>query len=124
MTNLRYQVNSLQIACWVIFHCFCCRLLTLFKVNFFKTFFQEHYQSVKGFGSRAGLTFCPNCLKRLSTEDKSPLARKDLRCPNIEDKWAATRENLSFVFQTKQGSNLFAKLHRPARLKKFSIKQV
>ena len=27
-------------------------------VNFFKTFFQEHYQSVKRFGSRSGPMFC------------------------------------------------------------------
>ena len=39
------------------FSCFCCHLLIFFKVKFFKTFFQEHYQSVKGFGSRSGLTF-------------------------------------------------------------------
>ena len=37
------MLNSLH-AC---FACFC-RLLTFFKINFFKTFFQEHYQSVKG----------------------------------------------------------------------------
>ena len=29
-----------------------------FKINFFKRFFQEHYQSVKRFGSRSGLTLC------------------------------------------------------------------
>ena len=38
--------------------CFCCRLLTFFQINFFKIFFQEHYQSVKQFGYRSGLTFC------------------------------------------------------------------
>ena len=41
------------------FSCFCCRLLTFFKTNVFKRFFQEHYQSVKQFGSRSGMTFCP-----------------------------------------------------------------
>ena len=40
------------------FSCFCCRLLTFFKINFFQKFFQEHYQSVKLFGSRSGPTFC------------------------------------------------------------------
>ena len=40
------------------FSCSCCRLLTLFKINFFKKFFHEHYQSVKQFGSRSGPTFC------------------------------------------------------------------
>ena len=34
-----------------IFSCFCRRLLTFFKINFFKIFFQKHYQSVKWFGS-------------------------------------------------------------------------
>ena len=28
---------------------FFCRLLTFFKINFFKKFFQEHYKSVKQF---------------------------------------------------------------------------
>ena len=32
--------------------CFCCCLLTFFKINFFKKLFQEHYQSVKPVGSR------------------------------------------------------------------------
>ena len=30
----------------------------LFKINFFKHFFQQRYQSVKRFGSRSGPTFC------------------------------------------------------------------
>ena len=35
----------LACACWVIFFsCFCCCLLTFFKFNFFKKFFQEHSQ--------------------------------------------------------------------------------
>ena len=38
-----------------IFFIFCCRLLTLFEISFFKNFFQEYYQSVKWFGSRSGL---------------------------------------------------------------------
>ena len=38
--------------------CFCCRLLTFFKINVFKKIFQEHYQSIKWFGSRSGPTFC------------------------------------------------------------------
>ena len=41
------------------FSCFCCRLLTFFKnIFFFKKFFQKHYQSIKPFRSRSGLTFC------------------------------------------------------------------
>ena len=34
------------------FSCFCCRLLTFYKINFFKKFFQEHYQNVKQLVSR------------------------------------------------------------------------
>ena len=37
MFTLRMLVNFL---------CFCCLLLSFFKINFFKRFFQEHYQSV------------------------------------------------------------------------------
>ena len=36
------------------FSCFCCRLLTFFKINFFKKYFQEHFHSVKLVGSRSG----------------------------------------------------------------------
>ena len=44
-------------ACWVIL-LLCCRLLIFFKINFFKIFFQEYYQSVKQFGSRSGPKKC------------------------------------------------------------------
>ena len=40
------------------FSCFWCLLLTFFKINFFKKFFQEQYQSIKWFGPRSGPTFC------------------------------------------------------------------
>ena len=30
------------------FSCFCCHRLTFFKINFFRKFYYEHYQSVKG----------------------------------------------------------------------------
>ena len=52
------------------FSCFSCHLLTFFKINFYKKFFQEHCESVKKFRSRLG----PNCLQRLSADDKSLLA--------------------------------------------------
>ena len=51
-----------------------CRLLTFFKINFFKKIFQEHYQSVKQFGSRSG----PNCLQRSAADDKIALVNKEL----------------------------------------------
>ena len=53
-------------------HAFVC----VFKMNFFKKFFQELYESVKWFGSRSGpLVYVgpdlgPNCVQRLSTDDK------------------------------------------------------
>ena len=62
--------------------CFCCRLLTFFKMNFFKKFFQEHYQSVKQFGSRSGPMFCLSrsgsklLAKVMTRRQKSALARK------------------------------------------------
>ena len=43
------QPTSLTICKVSNFSCFNCRLLTFFKINFFKKFFQEHYQSVKQF---------------------------------------------------------------------------
>ena len=71
-------VNSLLLG---NFSCFRCRLLTFFEIYFFKKFFQEHYKSVKWFGSRSGPTFCwswsgSNCLQRLSADNKSCSARK------------------------------------------------
>ena len=47
-----------------------------FKFNFFKEFFQEHNQSVKQFGSKLGTMnvgsdLGPNCLQRLSADDKT-----------------------------------------------------
>ena len=50
------------------FSCFCCRLLTFFKINFFKRFFQEQHRRSNGLdpdqdvGPDLGL----NCLQRLS----------------------------------------------------------
>ena len=35
------------------------RLLIFYKINLFKKFFQEYRQTVKQFGSRSGLMFCP-----------------------------------------------------------------
>ena len=54
------QVDSHSLILCVLgnFLGFCCRLLTFFIINFFEKFFQEHYQSVKQFGSRSGPMFC------------------------------------------------------------------
>ena len=48
----------------------------LSSADFFKKFFQEHYDSVKQFGSRSRPAFVgpdldPNCLQQLSADDKS-----------------------------------------------------
>ena len=50
---------------------------------FFIKFFQEHYQSVKRFGSRSGLMFPPSCAvsklcaKAISGQQNSPQAREE-----------------------------------------------
>ena len=52
-------------------------LLLLFADVFQNYFFQkkihEHFQNIKLFGSRSGLTECPNYLQRLAADEKSPL---------------------------------------------------
>ena len=48
-------INSLHAR---YFHLIFCRLLLFSKINLFKKLFQKHFQSVKQFGSRSGLTFC------------------------------------------------------------------
>ena len=88
-----YSLEGAQCSSNIIYGCFglkqyfiCCRLLTFFKINVFKKFYQEHYSSIKQLGSRSGPMFHvgpdlgPNCLQRISAEDKSPLhlARKEL----------------------------------------------
>ena len=72
------------------FPCLCCSLLTFFL----KKFFQEHYQSIKQFGSRSGPAFCrswsgPKMFAQevISRGQKSPLARKVLipKCWTIDE---------------------------------------
>ena len=48
--------STMQVCMLSIFSCFCFPLLSFMKMNFLKNLFQEHYQSVKGFGSRSGPT--------------------------------------------------------------------
>ena len=79
------------------FACFCCRLLTFFKINLFKKFFQEHYQSVKQFGSRSGTMLCrcwsgSKLLARvISRRRKSLLTRNDGRDTlETDNNWAVT----------------------------------
>ena len=64
------------------FSCYCCHLLTSFKINFFEKFCQEHW--VSNFGSRAGPTLCRSWsgsrlfAKVISRWQKVLLARKEL----------------------------------------------
>ena len=51
-----------------------------FRIYFFqKKIFQYHYQSVKRFGSRSGLTFCRSAADIISRQQKSPLEKKELK---------------------------------------------
>ena len=57
-----------------------------FKIYFFKKFFNEHFQSVKLFGSRhsVGPDLGPNCLQKLSAEDKVATSRRRINiCCNM-----------------------------------------
>ena len=63
----------------VFFGCF-----FFFQNKLFQKKFQEHYQSVNGLDPdqdllSVGPDMGPNCLQRLSTDVKSPLARKKLK---------------------------------------------
>ena len=65
-----------------------CRLLTFFKINFFEKFFQEHYRLSNSLDPdqgrhHVGSDLGPNCFQRLSVDDKSPLAREELKESNI-----------------------------------------
>ena len=40
------------------FSCFFCRLLSVFKINFFRKFFTDHFQIVQQLGSKSRPTFC------------------------------------------------------------------
>ena len=66
------------------FSCFCCGLLTFFKLNFFNKIFSgtlpecqnslDPDQDIYSVGPDLG----PNCLQRLSGDDKSSLVGKEL----------------------------------------------
>ena len=66
--------------------CFLCRLLTFFKINFFKKFFQEHHQYVKQLDIDQDDCHCdvgpnlgPKLLQKLSADEKS-------RCKQVKGK--------------------------------------
>ena len=43
---------------WLTFHAFIVDCWLFSKLTYFKKFYQEHYQSVKQFGSISGPKFC------------------------------------------------------------------
>ena len=66
------------------FSCFYCRLLTFFKINFFKKFFQDAIRVSNGLDPdqdrrSVGPDLGPNCLQRLSADDNSLLATNELK---------------------------------------------
>ena len=78
ISRAMFQTQNVSLTLCMLgnFSYFCCRLLTFFKINFFKKFFQENSQSFKRFGSRSGRRSVspdlgPNCLQKLSAGDES-----------------------------------------------------
>ena len=76
------------------FSCFCCRLLTFFKIYqnliFQKKIFQEHYQCDRCVDPDQDQHFVwpdlgPYFLQRLAADNKSPLARKELRGIQVKE---------------------------------------
>ena len=59
-----------------LFSSFCCLMLTFFKINIFKKLFTIRMSN--SFGHPVGSDLGPNCLQKLSADDKSPLAKKEL----------------------------------------------
>ena len=83
--NCLHRLSADNYLCMLgYFSCFFSCLLTFFKINFFKKFSQEYYQSVKRFGSRSEPTFCQSWSgsklfpKVISRWQKASLARKEL----------------------------------------------
>ena len=65
--------GTLSLACLIIFHVL--SSADIFKVNYFKTFYQEHYESANGLDPDQGQPPArpdpsPNCLQRTSADDK------------------------------------------------------
>ena len=64
------------------FSCFCCRLQTFFKINFFKKSFRNTIRLSNGLDPDQDCHVIspdlgPNCLQRLSADDLWLLARKE-----------------------------------------------
>ena len=70
---LSSSLKAFVVDCWLFF-----------KINFFKKYFQDQYQSVRQLGFRSRPTFCQSWsgsklfAKVIRSQQKSPLARKEL----------------------------------------------
>ena len=93
----------------------CCSLLTFFKINFSKTSFRNSIKVSNSLDSGQNLhsvfpELGPNCLQRLSIDDKLPLVRKEL----ISVRQAPFQE-LAFILLVSQEQDKppyqFSKLH-------------
>ena len=60
-------------------------LLTFFQINVFKKYIQENFENVKVLGSRSGLSvgpdLGPNCLQRLSADNKNCCKERVMKSP-------------------------------------------
>ena len=77
----RELTNFKLLACWVIFPAFvvvCCQL-TFFKIPFRNTIRVSNGLDPDQDRHSVGPDLGPNCLQRLSADDKSPLAKKDFK---------------------------------------------
>ena len=78
------QVSGMHTLCMLgNFSCFCCRLLTFFKITFPKKSFRNSTRVSNGLDPdqdrhSVGPDLGPNCLPRLSADDKSTLVRTEL----------------------------------------------
>ena len=95
------------------FSCFCCLQLTFQNPFFFSKikFYQEHYQSVKKFGSRSGSTFCRSWFwskliaKIFSRQQKSPQARKSLKWRQFKKRFKSCLLYI-YVFPSKHAADI------------------
>ena len=106
---------------------FCRRLMTFFKINLFKKFFQEHYQSVKRFESNqdrhcVGPDLGPNCLQTTKVATSKERVNYPIACAKAQADISSEPRGLNFylilqrhpylVFTSSKGSDEPAQLHR------------
>ena len=67
-----------------MFSYFCCRLLTFFKINFFQNTIRVSNNLDPGQDRHSvGPDMCPNCVLRLSADDKSHPYKQELEGPKL-----------------------------------------